>query len=367
MKSLERGVQKESLDALVLSAAHAYGFTTTPVTLTRSDIVDMPDDTDSNVAYSAALANKIGVVEETTQTWGTAKKDGGTAIVFAAASPKLSTAQAFVVKAALVTCESAGFSDPVVLISSIGDNESRRRYVRELGNFFKKNAKELSEDLIHLSAKYPDEAAQSLINDNHELANSLPRTIDYLSESSRKIMLETISLFETLGIVYELEPRLTYTPDVQQELVFAIDAKDKKGNVVRVASGGRFEKGEKKKNRTDIIGMSVSLPERIDTRGAAQLPTPACFVVHVGEAAKLKAFTLLESLWRAQIDIGQALLAETIQEQMERAKSSDTKYVAIIGQREALDDTVIIKNTGTQIQETIPLAKLIGRMSRVRT
>ena len=367
MKSLERGVQRESLDSLVMSAAHAYGFTTTPVALTRTDISDMPDTTDPNAAYSAALANKVGTVNKTTQTWGTAKKDGGTTVVFVAASPKLSTAQAFVVQAALMTLESAGFTEPVVRISSIGDAESRRRYLRELGNFFKKHSKDLPEEIVDTSIKHPDEAVRLLMESDHELKDILPRTIDYLSESSRKIMLETISLFETLDIVYELDARIPYTPDVQQELVFAIDAKDKRGNIVRMAGGGRFEKGEKKKNRTDIIGMSVSLPKRIDTRGAAELPVPACFVVHVGEAAKLKAFGLLESLWRAQIDLGQALLAETITEQMERAKESETRYIAIIGQREALDDTVIIKNTQTQLQETIPLPKLIGRMSRVRT
>lgn len=365
MRTLERGPQRESLDAAVMSVAQSYGFTSQPHTITRNDIADVPEEVDRNTALITALAGKIGSVKKTTQAWGTSKKNGGTTVVFAAASQKLSISQAFVVKAALSTVESAGFTDPLVLISSVGDAESRRRYVRELGNFFKKFAKDVPEEILAISAKDPDGAARMLIDEEHELANSLPRTIDYLSESSRKIMLETISLFESLKIQYELDSRLPYIPELHHELIFAVEGSDRKGNRVRVASGGRFQDGNKKKERTEFIGMSVALDESLDTR-ASHVSAPACFVVHVGEAAKLKAFTLLDSLWRARIALEQALLAETIQDQMERAKESGAKYVVIMGQREALDGTVILKNVSTQLQETIPVERLVGRMSRVR-
>lgn len=367
MRTLERGPQRESLDAAILSVAQTYGFTSQPLSITRNDLGDVPDHVDRDTALIATLAGKMGHTIQTTQAWATAKKGGGTSVVFAATSQKLSIAQAFVVKAALATVESAGFADPVVLVSSVGDHESRRRYARELGNFFKKYVKELSEELVALSINDPGAVARALAEGGHPLLDSLPRTIDYLSESSRKIMLETISLFESLKIHYELEPRLPYTPDFQHELVFAIDGFDRKGNRVRVATGGRFQEDTKKKDKTDVIGMSVSLDDRIDIRGVRDVPSPACFVIHVGEAAKFRAFMLLDSLWRAHIALDQALLADTIQDQMQSATESKAKYVAIIGQREALDNTIILKNTATQLQETIPVERLIGRLNRVKT
>lgn len=366
MRNLEQGPRRESLDAAILSVAHAYGFSGAPLSITRNDLGDVPEHVDRDVALIATLAGKMGPVTQTTQAWATAKKGGGTTVVFAAASPKPSIAQAFVVKAALATVESAGFENPLVLVSSVGDQESRRRYVRELGNFFKKNAKDISEPALKLSVHDPDSAARMLIEENHPTAQLLPRTVDYLSEPSRKIMLETISLFEALGIQYELDPYLPYTPDVQHELVFAIEGYDRKGNRVRVATGGRVQEEQKKKDRVDFVGMSVALHEQIDIRPGRTTDTPACFVVHVGEAAKLKAFVMLDSLWRAHIALGQALLSDTIQEQMQHAHDSGAKYIAIVGQREALDNTVIIKNTASQMQETIDANKLVGRMSRVR-
>lgn len=367
MRSLEKGAPREYLDAQVASVAQAYGFSNTPVTLSKKTASAIPDDIPQDTGLIAHLASSVGPVTQTTQVWGTLKKAGGTSVVFVAASPKISIAQAFVVKASLSTVESAGFSSPRVLISSVGDAESRKRYLREVGNFFKKHAKEISEDLLALSVKNPDEAIAALIKKEDPIATSLPRTIDYLSESSRKIMLETIDLFEKLGMSYELDPRLPYTAGTNRELVFAIEGTDKKGNVVRVASGGRVEHPSAKKDTFDVVGMSISIPQALDiNKRSLTTTTPACFVVHVGEAAKLKAFTLLDSLWRAHITLGQALLADTIQEQMQRATSSEAKYVAIIGQREALDNTVIVKNVSTQLQETLPLDKLIARIGRVR-
>lgn len=366
MRTLERGPQRESLDAAIMSVANTYGFVGQPHTITRNDLSDVPEEVDRDTALITTLASKIGPVTQTTQAWATSKKSGGTTVVFAAASQKLSIAQAFVVKAALATAESAGFVDPIVLISSVGDQESRRRYVRELGNFFKKFVKDLPEDVLAVSVKNPDEAVRMLLEQEHPLGESVPRTIDFLSESSRKIMLETISLFESLDIQYELDSRLPYTPELNRELIFAVEGYDRRGTRVRVATGGRFQEEKKKKDKTEVIGMSVSLDDQLDVRGLHDAYMPACFVVHVGEAAKLRAFTLLDSLWRAHIALGQALLADTIQDQMENAKQSEAKYIAIIGQREALDNTVILKNVSTQLQETIPVEKLIARMSRVR-
>lgn len=350
----------------MLSVARAYGFTNPPVPVTRKEVSDLPEGLDKDTGLIATVAAKTTPSGKTTQSWGTARKGNGTAVVFTALSTKISIAQAFVVKAALSVAEAAGFSEVSVLISSVGDAESRRRYLRELGNFFKKYGKDLPEDVLALGVKNPEAAVLKIIESEHPLAQSLPRTIDYLSEPSRKIMLETITLFEKLGIDYQLDPRLSYTPEVNRELVFAVVGTDEEGKRVHVAKGGRFEYQNKKKDPMELVGMTVSLNDTIDAKAASAKQLPACFVVHVGEAAKLKAFTLLDSLWRAQISLGQALLAETIDEQMRRAKESEAKYVAIIGQREALDNTVIIKNSATQMQETVPVEKLISRMARVR-
>lgn len=370
MKHFERRGIRESLDQVISSVARAYGFTNAPVVLPKKHVAGATTDAEGNTLLIAALAGQLGQDEHNAQAWGVMKAKGASQVVFAIANPQHAIAQAFVIKASLATVESSGFTDCKVLITSVGDEESRRRYVREMGNFFKKNAKELAEEFPELNLHDdPDAAIQTITESESPLKELLPRTIDYLSEPSRKVMLETISLLETLEIPYELSPRLSYVPEVHKELVFAIEGANKKGERSIVASGGRFqeEKSSKqsKKDIQSIIGIAVSVPETLDARDMLDENRPACFVIHVGEAAKLKAFGLLGSLWSAHVALDHALLASSIQDQMQIAQQSGAKYITIVGQREALDGTAILRNVSTQLQETVPVDRLVSRLSRV--
>ena len=55
---------------------------------------------------------------------------------------------------------------------------------------------------------------------------------------------------------------------------------------------------------------------------------------------------------------------ETLKEQMEKAKSDNAQYIAIVGQREALDNTVILRNANTQMQFPLALDKLAAAVSK---
>ena len=365
MRSLERGHERESLDAAIASVARAYGFTAPPVAIPKKATAGIPA-AHHRTAQLATLA-RIAAGPETTQSWSLAKDGTGTSVMFAITSPKHAIAQAFVVRAALGVAEAAGYTDLVVQVSSVGDTESRRRYVRELGNFFRRHAKELPDAVTEAATKDPYGAMETLVTEGHALAADLPKTIDFLSEPSRKIMIETVSLLETLGIRYELAPRLPYFSGASHELLFAITGIDPATHErIEIASGGRLDEFVKKAGGPagEVIGMAVAVPRRVDVD--VEAPMATCFVLHVGEAAKLKAFMLLDALWRAHVELGQAVLATTIQDQMTLAHLSGAKYLAIVGQREALDGTAILRNTGSQLQETVLVATLVTRMTKVR-
>lgn len=370
MKSFERKGIRESIDKAISSLARAYGFVGAPAVIPKKHVAGSTSDTETGTLLIASLAGRMGADDQNTQAWGVLKGKGASHVVYAIANPRHAIAQAFVIKASLATAQAAGFADTKVLITSVGDEESRRRYVREMGNFFKKNAKDLTEHFEELPMHDdPDLAIHTVAESDHPLKDSLPRTIDYLSESSRKVMLETISLLETLEIPYELEPRLSFVPEVNREVVFAIEGENSKGERQIVASGGRFYDGKTKQSKKDdqsIIGIAVSVPETLEARDMLDENIPSCFVVHVGEAAKLKAFSLLGSLWEAHVALDHALLTSSIQDQMDLAKQSGAKYITIVGQREALDGTAILRNTSTQLQETVPVDRLISRLSRTR-
>ena len=111
--------------------------------------------------------------------------------------------------------------------------------------------------------------------------------------------------------------------------------------------------------------MSMSVEKSVDPE--VPRDEPACFVVHVGDIAKLKAFSAIESLWRSNFLVGEALMGASLRDQMQRAQTVNSRYVVIIGQREALDGTVMVRNLATQMQVTIPMDKLPGYIGRTHS
>jgi len=366
MRTLERGRRHESLEKSIASIAFAYGFSAPPVQVSRKAVSSVKHD-DPKTAVALAVMKQQTAKGKPVQVWGGARTGRGMTLTFGTVGTRAAIGNALIVKTALSIAELAGFDSPAVSVSSIGDAESKRRFTRELGNFFKKNHDVVPEDLKARALHDPDAVYRELLQRKDALIERAPRTIDYLSESSRKTMLETLSLFESVGIPYSIDARMHGEQAIHSELIFGIDATERDGTKTRIAVGGRFNDTARKSFGIDsdtATALSLSLPRDVDLDAVDR--EPACYVVHVGEAARLKAFTLLEALWRAHIAVTQTLMAESFKEQIDLGKLSGAKYLAIIGQREALDNTIIIRNTATQLQVTLPADKLEAYVSRTR-
>lgn len=363
MRTLERGRNRETLEKSISRIAAAYGFSMPPVVISKKAVASLPLEQRTGTAI--ALVKQAQATVGAVQLWGSSKTAKGTTLSFAVTGTKHAIGNALIVKTALSIAELSGFSDPAVLVSSIGDAESKKRFTRELTNFFKKQHDSIPTDVKARAAHDPDGVYRELLLRKDPFIERAPRAIDYLSENSRKLMLETLSFFESVGIAYTIDARLHGEVGVNGELVFAIEASEKDGTRVRLATGGRFDNDVKKNwgiAAESATAISISVPKSI--RADELEEAPACFVVHVGDAAKLKAFTLLEALWRAHISVSQAFLSDNFREQIEKGRISGTKYLGIIGQREALDKSVLVRNMATQMQVTLPLDKFEGYINR---
>lgn len=369
MRSLEKGRLHESIEGSIARIASAYGFAGAPTNISKRALNDQQTVTNTKAAASMALLNTTTSTKGSnpTQIWSTARKGSNTLISFAVLSTRHAIAPALIVKTILSIAEILGFTNLTVLVSSVGDAESRKRFTRELGNFFRKNPDVIPEDKKSMAQSDPDALYRELSNDTENTIEKMPRSIDYLSENSRKTMLSTLALFESVGIQYTLDPRLSAEPNAESELLFAVEGSDTKGARVRIASGGRYDELMKRARGSaaePVVAMSLEIGKRIDLDASEE--EPSCFVIHVGDAAKLRAFALLESLWRTELATGNALMADNLREQVDMGVSSGAKYLAIIGQREALDGTAIVRSVATQMQVTVPFEKLASHVGRGR-
>lgn len=359
----ESRTSRESLDKSIARIAGSYGFTTPAVTVSKKSVQDQSDTLDHNTRVVSALLKSLGPQKKTLQAWGAARKGGATTFTFTVLASRHAISHALVVKTAVSVLERAGYTDLVVGVSSVGDAESKRRFLRELQSYFRKHAALVDPAVLKRSHTDPEGAYRDVLAGGGEASEKLPRPIDFLSENSRKTMVDTLHLFESVGIEYELQAHLPSAKGVHAELLFAVSALDQKGERVIPATGGRLDELMKKNGQSTghSVALSVTVPESVDV--SQQTSGLSCFVVHVGEAAKLKSFSMIEALWRADIAVRQALLAESLKEQMDAAKAVGAKYVAIVGQREALDGTVLLRNIESGAQQSLTRDKLAPYLS----
>jgi histidyl-tRNA synthetase len=83
------------------------------------------------------------------------------------------------------------------------------------------------------------------------------------------------------------------------------------------------------------------------------------FIVHLGDLAKKKTLALMEKLYEAGIDFVETQDKESLKAQLKAANKTQADLALIIGQKEVFDNTVIVRNMHSGVQETVPLTKLV--------
>ncbi len=93
---------------------------------------------------------------------------------------------------------------------------------------------------------------------------------------------------------------------------------------------------------------------------------PAFYFAQLGNKAKKAGLKILRTLQNAGINVSHSLTQEELTKQMNNPVSKTVPYIIIIGQKEALDDTVIVRDTATHKQKVVPTDKLVKHLKKLQ-
>ena len=88
------------------------------------------------------------------------------------------------------------------------------------------------------------------------------------------------------------------------------------------------------------------------------------FLAQVGDLAKRKSLRLLEMFRKAKVPVAESLSKDSLKVQLSRADRLKVRYSLIIGQKEALDKTVILRDMQKGTQDTIKMEKVVHEIQR---
>lgn len=289
--------------------------------------------------------------------------------------PSNAIAEALLIVVGNAIAEEAGLSTRTLSLNNIGSVESSNRYVRDVGLYLRKHIESISPTLRPRAATDPLGALVQLVEKGHPAAPRAPQAMEYLTEEERRRFWEFLEYLELFGLPYELNPHILGSRDFWSHTLFEMETADSEtGAKIPFAFGGRYDPIASRFARTPAYGAMISIT--CETRGKArvkrQTPArdggvqPAIYFAHLGLEARRRILSVMETLRRADIPVHHGIWHERIGEQMTTARSLSTPYILIMGHKEAMEGTILVREVSTNSQDAVPLPELPTYLKRRR-
>jgi histidyl-tRNA synthetase len=286
--------------------------------------------------------------------------------------PSGSIAEATLIQATRAMLAEEGFTNTCVEINSIGDKESINKFVRELTQYYRKKINDMTPEARQLFKKDPLLLLSSREPSCTEINASAPRAMDFLSEYSKKHLEETLEYLEALNIPYTINNGLIGNKSFCTETIFAIiDAGTTSSKSQKIlAIGTRYNGLAKKLNmKRDIQGVGMSLlikGSKNDLRKTInKVKRPIASFVQLGIESKLLALNIIEMLRQSNIPLHLSLAKDRLGAQVSTVEKHKTPYVIVMGKKEAVDKTAIVRHVDTHSQDIIPIQELSKHMKKI--
>lgn len=276
---------------------------------------------------------------------------------------------ALVIKAGMTILEEAGAQNLSIDINSIGDKECRGAYMKELTSYYRKHISSLPAIDRERLKTNPLRLLDSKEEKTKEINERAPDSISFLCPSCKRHFKEVLEYLEEMGIQYNLNKNLVRGLSYYTRTVFEVYAEstEEGGSPIQIASGGRYDYLARQiggKKDVPAVGFSIGVDRIVESPWYKKLSPrilkkPKIYFIQLGSEAKLKSLNIIEILRKAHIPIAQALSKDSLGSQLAIAEKLGIPYAIIFGVKEALDNSVIVRNMGNRSQDTVKLPKLL--------
>lgn len=282
-------------------------------------------------------------------------------------TPK-SIAEAILIKTAICILEDEGYKDISIEINNVGGKDAMTQFFKELTSYYRKNLNDMNAQCRQLFKDGPHALVSCKNLIKSEILENAPSPLNFLSEDSRDHFKEVVEYLESQNISYEINKDVLGDPHYSTNTVFTI--LDKKTGKV-LATGTRYDQLSRKiGTRTEIPGVSVSIKlPKSKKVSASELPSnkkSKFFFMQLGFDAKLKSLQVIEKLRKAKIPVYQSLSRDKLSSQLENARRLGVSYILMMGQKEAIDNTIAIRDISTHKQESVPISSLISYLNKLK-
>lgn len=196
--------------------------------------------------------------------------------------------------------------------------------------------------------------------------------LDYLCSDCKQHFKEVLEFMDSSDIPYFLDAHLVRGLDYYSRTVFEIFEEkpeyqnENNGSSLALAAGGRYDylaHALSNKNLPAVGGalgvdriVQLMMEREISIKAAKM---PKIFFIQLGAAAKYKSLKIIEMFRKAHIPTIQSISKDTLKSQLRIASKLNMAYALILGQKEALENSIIVKDMDSGTQDTIAIEKVV--------
>lgn len=282
------------------------------------------------------------------------------------------------------------FSHLIIEVNSIGDNQCRPYYKKLLANYLRPRQNSLCADCRRRIRENPLRTLDCKEEKCQRVKSQAPQLIDHLCEECKAHFKSLLEFLDEADLPYHLDPYLVRGLDYYTKTVFEIfsekPATTKKSTS---QSPGAVPETEEIMQRNALVGggrydglVHLLGGKDVPASGAAagveriiglmkemnlatlQEPAARIFLAQLGDLPKKKSLKLLEEFRKAKIQVAESLGRDSLRTQLARADKLGVEYTLILGQREVLDATIVMRKMDTGEQQIVKLDKVVEEVKQ---
>lgn len=272
-----------------------------------------------------------------------------------------------------------GIKEIFIHVNSLGCKECRQVIRAQIANYYRPKMAKVCRSCRFRMKENPLKMLECRDEKCATLKEQAPSIIDHLCEKCKSHFKQVLEFLDESKIPYILNPYLVKGVDYYTRTVFEIFVAEdpnsthekKDSEVLAIGSGGRYDYLVETLggNPAPAVGGTIGIQRvmQIMRERGVRIPNPhrpRVILIQLGDLAKKKSLSLMEELRHAGISVHESLGKDSIKSQLHLSAKVSAEIGLIIGQKEAIDGTVMVREMDSGIQEVVPQDKLMELLKR---
>lgn len=259
-----------------------------------------------------------------------------------------------------------GLVNLTVSLNSIGCLECRPKYLKKLKDYYADHLDKVCEDCRRRYDTNPLRLLDCKNDMCAKIKTRAPQILDKLCNECRDHFQDTLEYLDDFEIKFNLDSTLVRGLDYYTRTVFEISTSADKERKVALCGGGRYDElvSTLGGTKTPAVGWGMGADRVVEELRTAGIRPPKTrgvevVILELGDTAKKVCKRIFAAFEKEDINVFYIPSNDSLRGQLKMAVKLNADYTIIVGQKEALSNSVIVRDLHSGTQEDLPVKKAV--------